>query len=410
MAPGRSQAAFYLALLALVAFLAALSGCAKPAKQTAFMKSTGKMVTTAEELRSRMRNQAGIFSGIIEETADIIMQQTEDEEIYHMALLWKSRAIPAAYQAAFRPDPLMALLDTWAFSIQMRQVFSREVAIDLFGEFQPMVLDTAKRLEAGMEAVALTAAVEGDVSTARQRLEEWATDNPIRSRTFSRTAITQHLQDRAVTQRKGGLAGVAALTVDMADLVARVGLYMEHMPKQAAWEAELILNEHLPQDDVENFLETVPDALEGLDGAAGILDDLPALIATERAIILDAVSEERLAVLEEVSRELGRSLEFIESQRMAAFADLQVEREAIQDEIQRQRIATLDAIREERVLAFEDAEALAVRLVDRAADRMEVTVDRVLLKAGLFLGAALVLITLAGLILLRARRPAGAAG
>jgi hypothetical protein len=374
------------------------------------MKSTGKMATTAEELRSRMRAQASIFAGIIEETADIIMQETDDEDIYESALLWKSRAIPAAFQAAFRPDPLMALLDTWAFSIQMRQLFAREAAMERFGPFHPMVVEAAQKLEANMESVALTAAVGGDVSTAKQRLEEWATDNPIRSRTFSRTAITQYLQDRAVTQRKGGLAGVGALTVDMADLVARVGLYMEHMPKQAAWEAELLLNEHLPKDDVDNFLATVPDALEGIDGAAGILDDLPALIAAERAIVLGAVSEERLAVLEEVSRELDRSLEFIERQRMAVFADLQVEREAIQEEVQRQRIATLDAIREERELAFEDAEALAMRLVDRAADRMEVTIDRVLLKVGLFMGAALVLITLAGLILLRARRPAAAAG
>jgi hypothetical protein len=405
----RSRSCFFLSAVAVALVLAALPACAQ-SKQTAFMKSSGKIITTAEELRSRMRNQAGIFSNSIEETADVIMQTTEDEEIYNAALLWKSRAIPAVFQAAFRPDPLMALMDTWAFSIQMRLLASREEMAEQFGEVQPLLLETALRLEAGMESVALTAAVENDVSIAKEKLEEWALENPIRSRTFSRTAITQHLQDEAVTKRKGGLASMGALTVDLADLVARVGLYMEHMPKQVAWEAELILNEHLPDDEIDTFLYKVPEALEGLDDTAAILGDLPDLIAQERAIVLDAVSEERRAVMENVDQDLDLIFQVIARERMAAFADLRVEREAAQEELQRQRIATLDAIREERELAFEEVEAMAGRIVDQAADRLEASLDRVLLKVGLFMGVALVLITLAGLIILRSRHPAGVAG
>jgi len=405
----RWRSGFFLCALAAAMVMAALPGCAQ-SKQTAFMKSTGKIVTTAEELRSRMRSQAGIFAGAIEETADVIMQETEDEGIYDAALLWKARAIPAVFQAAFHPDPLMALMDTWAFAIQMRMFSSREGVVERFGDLQPMILETALRLEAGIESVALTAAVENDVSIARERLEKWAMENPIRNRTFSRTAITQHLQDEAVTQRKGGLAGVGALTVDLADLVARVGLYMEHMPKQVAWESELILNEYLPEEELDAFLYKVPDALESLDETAAILGDLPDLIASERAIVLDAVSDERRAVMGEVGQDLDLTFQVISRERLAAFADLRVEREAAQEEIQRQRIATLDAIREERELAFAEVEAMAGRIVNQAADRLETTIDRVLLKVGLFMGAALILITLAGLIILRSRRPAVAAG
>jgi hypothetical protein len=361
-------------------------------------------------LRSRMRSQAGIFANAIEETADVLMQTTEDEDVYNSALLWKSRAIPAVFQAAFRPDPLMALLDTWAFSIQMRHLAARDEMAERFGDLHPMLMEAALELEAGMESVALTASVENDVSLAREKLEKWALENPIRSRTFSRTAITQHLQNEAVTQRKGGLAGVGALTVDLADLVARVGLYMEHIPKQAGWEAELILSEYYPQEELDEFLYKVPDALESLDATAGIIGELPDLIAHERAVVLDAVSEERRAVMDAVGQDLGLTFDVIARERMAAFADLRVEREAAQEEIQRQRVATLDAIREERELAFEEVEAMAGRIVDQAADRLEASLDRVLIKVGLFMGAALVLLTVAGLIIMRSRRPAGMAG
>ncbi|MHA1470454.1 MAG: hypothetical protein ACTSSP_07835, partial [Candidatus Asgardarchaeia archaeon] len=40
------------------------------------------------------------------------------------ALLWKMYAIPLAKYAIFQQDPLAALVDAWAFCIQMKQYFT----------------------------------------------------------------------------------------------------------------------------------------------------------------------------------------------------------------------------------------------------------------------------------------------
>ena len=53
--------------------------------------------------------------------ADRIRTETRDPAVRRRALAFKADAIPAVYTAAYRADPLVAAVDTWALAFQVRE-------------------------------------------------------------------------------------------------------------------------------------------------------------------------------------------------------------------------------------------------------------------------------------------------
>ena len=74
-----------------------------------------------------------------------------------------------------------------------------------------------------------------------EKLEAWARQHPIEGHSFSRDTLNSYLADIHAIQRIGGFKAIGKLTVDMADLTARLSALTHHLPKQAHWQALLIL-------------------------------------------------------------------------------------------------------------------------------------------------------------------------
>src|SRR5262245_8830963 len=108
---------------AIVASLAVASACAPKTarRQTDIMEQTHKVSVTANVLRVRVNDLVERFAGRIEDTADRIGAETDDDALRRRALALKVDAIPAVYAAGFRADPLAAAVDVWAFAFQFRQ-------------------------------------------------------------------------------------------------------------------------------------------------------------------------------------------------------------------------------------------------------------------------------------------------
>lgn len=129
------------------------AGCKKYSSESPLMREVEGVDVTSFELRSRMSNFAHRFSGLVEETADRIIAQSDDPDIQQNARLWKIHAIPACQKAIFFSDPLVALIDAWMFCIQMRLYFTGGAGEGLFGEWQSLAVETSERLEADMAAL-----------------------------------------------------------------------------------------------------------------------------------------------------------------------------------------------------------------------------------------------------------------
>jgi hypothetical protein len=85
--------------------------------------------------------------GEIEETADRIAAGTTNRSVQRAALEWKIEAVPAMRGALFQPDPLTALVDSWALCNQMADYFETGPGNAALGDSSPIAVATCHRLE-----------------------------------------------------------------------------------------------------------------------------------------------------------------------------------------------------------------------------------------------------------------------
>ncbi len=177
------------------------------------------------------------------------------------------------------------------------------------------------------------------------------------------------------TARTGGgaLKSIGSITETVEDLVARIDLNAEYLPKFARWQAQLLIMDDIKGDeDYQSVISSI-EQLQHLEQVAAFLEDLDPLIAD----LPDLVADERQAVLDAVHGYLLETMAFADSERTTLMhEDVRTEREAILAAVREERMAVMEAIAEERRIVLEaiGEERIAVFadldvLVDRAFTR-----------------------------------------
>ena len=387
-----AQSLFAVGLVA--ALCLGLTGCfGKQPKQTPFMKSVGGVGITSEELRLRMRDGARIYAGAIESAANAIMEQSDDPTIRRNALMWKARAIPAANQALFQQDPLVALIDAWAFTIQMLHFFDSGAGKDAFGKYQGIPIETCQRLDAALKGIAVAGANEkADVDHVRVEIEKFARNYPIEGWTFNRASVPAHMDAFEKARAAGGLAAAGTLVTDMSDLSARIGLMADEMPRRIMWESELLADTYVTRAEINQALSDMTDIPDSVDNL--------------RLFAEESVTTELLGSLEGEFGSLGGiyagTLAFVRAERLAITADLQAERAIILETLQAEREIALEAVHEQRTLAMEEFTVLSNGTVEQFGTRVEGVIDHFFLRLAQLLLALILVCGIGGFLILRA--------
>jgi len=354
-------------------------------RQTRLMKST-ELTISAAALRVQVRALADRFSGLMEEAGEEILLSETDPERRRNALLWLTNGIPAMQQALFQPDPFAALVDAWFLIAQMRDHFSRDEDHGMTQEHQELAFTVLDSMEADIKLIIDHAGPNTDYERGRQLVYEKAALHPINASFASRRGSAVFLAE--FTARAGGnaLKSIGSVTESMDDLVARIDLNAEFIPKFARWQAILFA--------MDGGYDTIPDGvayLAHIEMVAGEIERLSPLVEA----LPDLVAAERTAVLEALDAYLTRTLAFVDHQRTTLMRDdVMAEREAVLAAIREERIAVLEAIREERgiVLAalreereatFEDLDQLMDEAFTREVNRL---FSRGLILAAILLG------------------------
>ena len=114
----------------------------------------------------------------------------------------------------------------------------------------------------------------------------------------------------------------------------------------------------------------------------------------------DIIATERRAAVNAISADLARTIEFAQRERLAVLEYLTLERKTAIDDLRK-------TITEEHEAVVSDTEQVAVRLVDRAMDRLERLVLKVV---GLLLVAVFVALLMMRLFFRRPQTPSGRRG
>jgi hypothetical protein len=377
-------------LLALMMY--PLTGCETLPKQSVLLQQQGKEFRmSVTELRILIQQKAYRFSAVIEQAADEIMAKSSDPIIRRNALLWKMNAIPAAYTAVFQSEPVVALLDTWALTVQMVHYFEDGPGVEDFGQYHTVALEASKHLEEEIVDLVLAVSPTGDIKEVeiREEVYSWAREHPIQSPLFSRESVLAEFSE-AMSESSRAIGVVGKLTVGMDDIVTRLSLYNEYLPRQARWQAELLLAESNAKDGVKVNVDGVAELIESLDRVMPIIEQAPDLVARERTAAFKGIREERIATLNSIG-----------VQRVATLNWLTKERIAVIDALQKERGVALAALREERAASFNDIEAISNRIVSNSLAETKGLIDHFFWRTAQLLVVLVIACFIVGFIIVR---------
>lgn len=344
-------------------------GCsvkAPPQSMDESVHSRDDIGVNTQQVRVRMRALVEPLSAAIVESADRIGAGTDDPAVRRAALEWKIEAVPALREALFRSNPFTAVMDSWVLTWQMTDYFETGAGAERLGDAAPAAVATCRSLENEIRTVAASMTVSGDVSRAAEFARSWAREHPIRHSIAGRESTLSRADELEIADSlsAGALAGNVVVTLD--DLARRMDVYSAQLLEQSRWQAELFamglasdyrLEEAVPLAEAAltsagETLDAVQDLLPAVEGTLAVAQSSPELIGREREAVLAAAADE-----------ITRVLHFIREERVAALEQVTREREAVLADVQR-------TISTERTAATADVERIGTDLVDHVVVRV----------------------------------------
>jgi len=388
----------WILLVTLLTASACLSGSTRKASS---VKSAKNLKASPAELSSRNQSLLGIYCAEIETAADRIISDSPSLAARRQALAWKAEAIPAIQASLLNPDPLAAILDTWVFLFQMRTFMERPSIKDAFGESYSVVTETINHMNAEMEQLIRAAAPGANVAHLRARADSWAAEHPIRSGLAGRQSVDPELI-RLVGKTDLGIGSVLQSVEErLGDITARLDVYNAYLPKQARWQAELLLSD-IGQDPQ---VEAVRSNLVGLSGAlantASRMDQLPEFMNQARVAVRSDVEGQRLGAQTFLRDERLETLDALHQERVGTVADLRNERLAATEDIRGERRAVLEGLNNQEQAVIRDLNTTSEKLMQDFDTRSRRLIDHFFLRALELVLFTILLCSLLGWLLLR---------
>ncbi len=310
--------------------------------------NTGVEPLPAKELNTRilMHEYGIVFSNKVEKLADSIMQATKDKDIKMNALYWKINATAMSRQVIFQTVPYASLVDTWTFCKQQSDFVRNGNGHDLFGEFQPQLIDITGKLEEDVSIIARVVSTGWEYDSYKKFVDTYAEEHPFKDLFFSRGSILSELNASLGISDSVAVKTVGTMPETISDLSSRINDMADKIPKMAKWRTEAYLYES-GVDSID--VNALMDSIKMLTGQISyIAKNSPELL--DSAII--KLNERLTPLVNKLDRRWAETLWKLGDERLALIESL--------DE---QRVALGEKLSEEREVIMSDLEVLSKDLL-----------------------------------------------
>ncbi len=330
----------------------AVFGCAGLAACSLLSIKSPERPLSTRDLNARVltRQFSADFIASVESCADDIAAAHPGTPIERAALRWKLVATLQSERAALQLAPLMALLDTWAFSLDMKLYLSPGApGADLFGPEQPRALNVATEYADAAQAMAQQLLKPKEFQAFQEFVSNYTREYPFVNLKFVRPSVVQ------LWVQKGGadaplVDSLGTIPEALADTSDRVQVLTETLPSEAMWRTQLAMADAgVSGSDLKGALRRLDERLERMSMAA---ENAPQLMR-------DSVGEVRRSLLEVISR--------LDASSAATLQTVRAERVALSATLSAERAAVLTAADEERKALALDASGLAREVVASSA-------------------------------------------
>ena len=177
--------------------------------------------------------------------------------------------------------------------------------------------------------------------------------------------------------------------------------YNVYLPKQARWQAELLLTDFTHDPQISAALSDFATLSDSAAKASRNIDQLPELADQTRKAFKADVDGERLSAQAFLREELLRTLYALQQERIATIDAMHGERLATTAEIREERRVALEQLRGQETAMMSEFEAISKRAIQDADTRGRDLINFFFLRALELMLLTLVLCSLLGWAILR---------
>ena len=175
------------------------------------------------------------------------------------------------------------------------------------------------------------------------------------------------------------------------DITNRFTVYGDHLPKQARWQAELLLSDLGVNEKIETLIAELTTATQVLQQVGEVVEKSPDFITDERSAVLEVFRNERLETLSAVNKQRIETLDTINQQRIETLDFLTREKTAIIDALENERKIVLEVLESERHSVLNEVESMGNRIVQDAIKELDKLIDHFFLRAAQLVGVCLII-------------------
>jgi hypothetical protein len=311
-----------------------LTGCTVIPRQSGLASTSGNVSASNDQIRTQVYGNALGFSGAIRTAANKIIAETDDPAIRRRALKFKMEAISAGQVSISYHDPLVSILDLWAFTIQLVNYYRDGPGRDDFGPWQDGLVATLEQFPPRLEERALRLVKDTTAVAAGETINQWADAHPITGEIRQRPWMADTLSTLYQAQGMGAAGAMGVMAERISNLSDRLAIYYAVLPDQMRWEAEVFLEDFMTRneliqpvlDSVVSMSASLGRVVEIAESGSPLIDSLLATIRMDARLLiaeaLDSVDVIRLAAMGDVDREISVVLDALQGERVAVMATI----------------------------------------------------------------------------------------
>ncbi|MEJ2595618.1 MAG: hypothetical protein P8100_10960 [bacterium] len=269
-----SRTNYQISLLASILLMLTLNSCSLLNFESAEPLSKKDINT-----RYRVQSYAGEVLQRNETALDSIMILAEGQQMIQLqALRWKVNMTSRLKKISFQTIPKVALTDTWAYLLSVRNFLSQEDDKQIFGPYQYVLLAAAEENVKGIESIANNLMNENEFLRYKEFVNKYAEENPLtlknelQYQTIREAYLAfEEIPDSAAIETVGTLPQVVS------NLAGNIDFTSEITGKKLAWQTEIFLKERgLDSISLETRLEQFEIELNRL---ATVAEESPEILS-----------------------------------------------------------------------------------------------------------------------------------
>ncbi|GAA4812915.1 hypothetical protein [Litoribaculum gwangyangense] len=287
----------------------------------------------------------------IEQAADSIHNLSKKEKSVQLNTLhWKIQTSEELGKISFQTEPRIALVDTWAYFLEVRNSLENPYLEQVFGAHKPIALDAVHQNIEEIQKIAKSVLSKDEFKRIKEFVEDYANNTPLLlQKEFKHKSVRQSYLEFNKIPDSIAVQTVGTLSEVVSDATNRFGYYSDAAGKRFNWKSELFLKE------------------KGLDSL-----DFEAKLAEidrqfQRLIVIAERSPETIErAIKEFRNNIGPLFSSLNYEIESAMRSLSSDVQSVDEIIHRERVAIDSIIKRERMVLTAKADTLVESGVEKA--------------------------------------------